>query len=74
MLPQKQLCLARNRLGMLCQCQALSSGRCRFHGSLSVGTVKTAPRQGSSGFVSSFGAWRHVFAAPSHAPAGPLLA
>lgn len=31
MLPQKQKCLARNRIGMLCQCQAVSSGRCRFH-------------------------------------------
>lgn len=34
MLPRKQQCLARNRLGMLCHCQALSSGRCHFHNPL----------------------------------------
>ena len=35
MLPRKQRCLARNHLGMLCQCQALSGGRCHFHSPLS---------------------------------------
>ena len=31
MLPQKQTCLARNRIGMTCNCLAISNGRCRFH-------------------------------------------
>jgi hypothetical protein len=31
MLPQKQTCLARNRIGMTCQCPALANGRCHFH-------------------------------------------
>lgn len=34
MLPRKQRCLARNRIGMLCQCPAVSSGHCRFHNPL----------------------------------------
>lgn len=31
MLPQKQTCLARNRIGMTCHCPALANGHCRFH-------------------------------------------
>lgn len=34
MLPQKQTCLARNRIGMTCHCPALANGRCRFHSPL----------------------------------------
>lgn len=43
MLPQKQNCLARNRIGMLCQCRAMSSGRCRFHSPLLAGTAAQPP-------------------------------
>ena len=62
MLIRKQKCLARNSLGMLCHCQALSSGRCRFHGALSAGPSlrkSTAPRHGEPVF--GFGGWRELF-------------
>ena len=48
MLPSKQLCLARNRIGMLCHCQAVSSGRCRFHNPLLTGNTGVAARVGSA--------------------------
>lgn len=62
MLPQKQKCLARNSLGMICHCQALSNGRCRFHSSLFAGPSmrkSTAPRHGEPLF--GFGGWREMF-------------
>ena len=30
-------CMAKNRRGALCQCPAMSNGRCRLHGGLSTG-------------------------------------
>ena len=60
----KQLCLARNRLGMLCHCQALSSGRCVFHGPLSA----QAAAKPSSQLFASFSVWADLFGA--QAPAG----
>ena len=48
MLPRKQQCLARNRIGMLCHCQAVSSGRCRFHNPLLTVNTGVASRIGSS--------------------------
>ncbi len=67
MLIRKQLCLAENSLGMQCLCQALSSGRCHFHGPLSVRISlrqRMAPRFSGviSGFVASFAVWRELFA------------
>jgi len=70
MLIRKQLCLAENHLGMQCHCQALSSGRCRFHGPLSARTSlrqRLSPRL-SGGFgelFASFAVWRELFA-PAH--------
>ena len=48
MLPRKQRCLARNRIGMLCHCQAVSSGRCRFHSPLLTANTGIAARVGSA--------------------------
>ena len=48
MLPRKQRCLARNRIGMLCHCQALSSGRCRFHNPLLAANTGVAARIGGA--------------------------
>jgi len=48
MLPRKQQCLARNRLGMLCHCQALSSGRCHFHNPLLTENAGVAARIGGT--------------------------
>lgn len=63
MLIRKQLCLAENHLGMQCRCQALSSGRCRFHSPLSGRTsVRTRMTPLFGEFVSSFGVWRQLFA------------
>jgi hypothetical protein len=61
MLPRKQLCLARNRLGMLCHCQALSSGRCHFHGPVSgTATARVGPSL-TSEFIASFSVWGDLF-------------
>ena len=63
MLIRKQLCLAENHLGMQCLCQALSSGRCRFHGPLSTHPSlrqRLSPRFGE--LVASFAVWRELFA------------
>lgn len=61
MLHRKQLCLARNSLGMLCHCQALSSGRCRFHGPLAGGTALRGNRNSWFGeFLSRFAVWRFL--------------
>jgi len=62
MLIRKQKCLARNSLGMLCHCQALSSGRCRFHSTFSAGPSirkSTVSRHGEP--VIGFGGWRELF-------------
>jgi len=71
MLIRKQLCLAENHLGMQCHCQALSSGRCLFHGPLSARTTlrqRLSPRLSSvfGELVASFAVWRELFA-----PANP---
>jgi len=62
---RKQLCLARNHLGMQCHCQALSSGRCRFHGTLSTNApARTRTRPRFNELVASFAVWREL--SPSH--------
>ena len=48
MLPRKHQCFARNRIGMLCHCQAVSSGRCRFHSPLLASNTGVAARIGSA--------------------------
>jgi len=59
---RKQLCLARNHLGMQCHCQALSSGRCHFHGPLSTDIPlrkRMTPRFDE--LIASFAVWRELF-------------
>ena len=61
MLPQKQQCLARNHLGMICHCQALSSGRCHFHSALFAGApVRKSRAERAGGMMAVLEFWREL--------------